>query len=274
MNTTHSDVPRRYGVLEQAQSSNDVEWTCESIRQLGYGVIDGGYSREWLAELAGAFDRVQENYRSRNGGVDALTSIDEHNTVRLPLAHDPLFLELAANEKILNICSRLISGYSVLNQQNGIINPPNGSQYNQGSWHRDLPYQHFVSSRPLAINALFCLDAFTIENGATKVLPASHRQEAFPSDSFVSTQALPVAAPAGTFIVLDCMVFHCGGLASTPRPRRAARSTTSIPFRSCASRSICRAPWGMTLPGIASCADCSATTRFSRDRSLNISRDV
>lgn len=230
MNTTQNDAPRRYGVLEQTRSESEVERTCESIRQLGYGVIDGGYSREWLASLAGAFDRVRESYCSGNGGIDALTSIDEHNTVRLPLAHDPLFLELATNDRILDICSRLISGYSVLNQQNGIINPPNARLYNQGAWHRDLPYQHFVSSRPLAINALFCLDAFTIENGATMVLPASHRQESFPSDSFVTTQALPVAAPAGSFIVLDCMVFHSGGVNTTAKPRRAVNHVYSIPL--------------------------------------------
>jgi ectoine hydroxylase-related dioxygenase (phytanoyl-CoA dioxygenase family) len=230
MNTSKNDPPRRYGVLEQLQPTNEVERTCESIRQLGYGVIDGGYDREQLAALADAFDRAQEGHIARHGGVDVLRSIDEHNTVRLPLAHDPLFLKLATNTKILDVCSRLISGYAVLNQQNGIINPPNGKQYNQGAWHRDLPYQHFVSSRPLAINALFCLDPFTIENGATMVLPASHRQEAFPSDLFVKTQASPVAAPAGSFIVLDCMVFHSGGVNTTAVPRRAVNHVYTIPL--------------------------------------------
>ncbi|MGY4596904.1 ectoine hydroxylase-related dioxygenase (phytanoyl-CoA dioxygenase family) [Bradyrhizobium sp. GM22.5] len=184
MNTAQNDAPRRYGISEQVQSTNEVERTCESIRQLGYGVIDGGYGRERLAALADAFDRAHESHASRHGGVDVLRSIDEHNTIRLPLAYDPVFLELATNSRILDICSRLISGYSVLNQQNGIVNPPNGKSYNQGAWHRDLPYQHFVSSRPLAINALFCLDAFTLENGATMVLPASHRQECISIGSF------------------------------------------------------------------------------------------
>jgi ectoine hydroxylase-related dioxygenase (phytanoyl-CoA dioxygenase family) len=225
-----NDAPRRYGILEQTQSESEVERTSESIRHLGYGVIDGGYSRESLTALADAFDRVQASYAAAHGGVEKLTSMDEHNTIRLPLAHDPLFLELATNSRILEICARLISGYAVLNQQNGIINPPNGKQYNQGSWHRDLPYQHFVSSRPLAINALFCLDAFTIENGATMVLPASHRQEPFPSDHFVKAQALPVAAPAGSFIVLDCMVFHSGGVNVTPMPRRAVNHVYTIPL--------------------------------------------
>jgi hypothetical protein len=227
---TQREIPGRYGVIEQATSNTDVERTCESIRHLGYGIIDGGYAPGWLASLSDAFDSARERYHSEHGGREQLKAIDEHNTIRLPLAFEPMFLELAANGKILDICSRLIPGYVVLNQQNGIINPPRGERYNQGAWHRDLPYQHFVSSRPLAINALFCLDAFTIENGATKVLPASHRQEAFPSDDFVGANAATVTAPAGSFIVLDCMMFHSGGVNTTGNPRRAVNHVYSIPL--------------------------------------------
>ena len=36
-----------------------------------------------------------------------------------------------------------------------------GAGHTQLAYHRDLPYQHFVSSRPLAISALFCIDPFT-----------------------------------------------------------------------------------------------------------------
>jgi len=51
--------------------------------------------------------------------------------------------------------SKLIVGKFILNQQNG-INPP-GETCNQSAWHRDLPYQHYVSSTPLTINALLCM---------------------------------------------------------------------------------------------------------------------
>jgi hypothetical protein len=223
-------ILKRYGVNEQTQSSTDVDRTCESIRQLGFGLIESGYDCEWLANLSEAFNSIQERHYSEHGGFDALESIDEHNTIRLPLGYDPIFLELATNSRILEVCSRLVSSYVVLNQQNGVINPPNGKSYNQGAWHRDLPYQHFVSSRPLAINALFCLDEFSSENGATMVLPASHRQEAFPSDHFVASQALTVTAPAGCFIVLDCMTFHSGGVNTTAKSRRAVNHVYSIPL--------------------------------------------
>ncbi|SIO38132.1 Phytanoyl-CoA dioxygenase (PhyH) [Bradyrhizobium erythrophlei] len=221
---------KRYGVIEQTASENDVEYACESIRHLGYAVIDGGYEPGRLNAMSEAFERAQQRHTSEHGGREALKAIDEHNTIRLPLVYERLFLELAANNKILEICRRLIPGYVVLNQQNGVINPPHAERYNQGAWHRDLPYQHFVSSRPLAINALFCLDPFTNENGATKVLPASHRQEAFPSDHFIEAAATTIAAPAGSFIVLDCMMYHSGGVNTTDRPRRAVNHVYSIPL--------------------------------------------
>jgi ectoine hydroxylase-related dioxygenase (phytanoyl-CoA dioxygenase family) len=221
---------RRYGVIEQTASETDIAYACESIRQFGYAVIDGGYDAGWLGRLSDAFERARQRHASEHGGRDALKALDEHNTIRLPLAYEPLFLELATNKIILEICKRLITGYSILNQQNGVINPPNAERYNQGAWHRDLPYQHFVSSRPLALNALFCLDAFTIENGATQVSPASHRLEALPSDRLLASEAVTVVAPAGSFIVLDCMMFHTGSVNTTDRPRRAVNHVYTIPL--------------------------------------------
>ncbi len=221
---------RRYGVIEQTVSETDIAYACESIRQLGYAVIDGGYEQAWLGRLSDAFERARERHTSEHGGTEALRALDEHNTIRSPLAYEPLFVELATSKIILDICKRLISGYVILNQQNGVINPPHAKKYNQGAWHRDLPYQHFVSSRPLAINALFCLDPFTIENGATQVLPASHRQEAFPSERFLASEAVTVVAPAGSFIILDCMTFHSGGINVTDRPRRAVNHVYTIPL--------------------------------------------
>jgi ectoine hydroxylase-related dioxygenase (phytanoyl-CoA dioxygenase family) len=221
---------RRYGVIGQTVSDTEVAYACESIRRLGYGVIGGGYDKKALASLSAAFERAAERHRAVHGGTDNLRSMDEHNTIRLPLAWEPAFLELAANNTILEICARLIAGYVVLNQQNGVINPPHAQRYNQGAWHRDLPYQHFVSSRPLAINALFCLDAFTLDNGATRVLPASHQQEDFPSDRFIADQASTIEAPAGSFIVLDCMAYHSGGVNRTDRARRAVNQVYSIPL--------------------------------------------
>ena len=163
-------------------------------------------------------------------GEARLRSAKEFHTIRAPLTHgDPFFVRLATNQNLLKVLGKLILGKFILNQQNGVINPP-GETYNQGAWHRDLPYQHFISNSPLAVNALFCVDDFTLENGSTFVLPATHKTANYPSDSYIRRNALQVEALAGQYILLDCMLFHSGGFNRTEKERRAVNHVYTIPY--------------------------------------------
>jgi ectoine hydroxylase-related dioxygenase (phytanoyl-CoA dioxygenase family) len=114
-------------------------------------------------------------------------------------------------------------------QQNGVVNPP-GENHPQGAYHRDLPYQHFVSSRPLALSALFCIDPFRVETGATTALPASHLNERFPSDEVRASIETPIEAAPGAFIVFDSMLFHRAGANRSGRPRRAVNHVFTVPI--------------------------------------------
>ena len=217
-----------YGVLKKDTSSTIVENAVEEIRNLGFTVVHSGHSDDELKTLSEKFDLVCLSYTNKFG-KDRLKEIDEHNTIRLPLAFDKCFLDLANNPVIIDILKKLIVGKFILNQQNGIINPA-GQQYNQRAWHRDLPYQHFLSSTPLAISALFCVDDFNLENGATHVLPASHKHEVFPSNPYILKSGVQVTAPAGSFIVMDGMSFHRGGNNLTEQNRRGVNHVYTIPL--------------------------------------------
>lgn len=219
----------RYGVLEQQAAGDAADKAAEAIRLVGYAVVESGFSAPEIGALGAAFDRELALSHDRHGGRDALAKIDEHNTIRAPLATNSLFLSLATNAHVLDICRKLMGEYVVLNQQNGIVNPPKGEHYGQGLYHRDLPYQHFVASRPLALSAIFCIDPFTPENGATFVIPASHKSEAFPSPDVVESLEMCISAPAGCFIMLDSMLFHRGGVNRTASGRRAVNQVYSIP---------------------------------------------
>ena len=67
------------------------------------------------------------------------------------------------------------------------------------------------------------------ENGATIVAAGSHKEEKFPSPAVLSEIARTLAAPAGTFVVLDAMLFHKGGPNRTDAPRRAVNHVFTIP---------------------------------------------
>jgi hypothetical protein len=218
-----------YGVLEQHNINNDdVLRAAEEIANVGYSIIDSGYTANQVEAIASTFDLVYSQYLEKYG-KSFLEQIDEANGVRLPLSFDKIFFDLALNATITSLVQCLIRGKFYLNQQNAIVNPPH-KRYNQDLFHRDLPYQHFTSSKPLAINALYCVDEFTQFNGATVVIPCSHKSEKFPSDTFIDNHSISIEAPAGSFIVLDCMVFHRGGFNSTQIPRRAVNHVYTIPF--------------------------------------------
>lgn len=218
-----------YGVLLRETSDSVIDLVAEQIRSLGYATIPSGINSEGLSNFQRDFDFNHTQYIKRFG-LDELSSIDELNTVRAPLTHGPeSFLGIATNSTLLSLIGRLIHGKFILNQQNSIINPPQ-KNYNQGAWHRDLPYQHFTSSSPIAINAIFCVDSFTKNNGATFVLPASHASSRFPSPEYIKKNAIQVEANAGDYIVLDCMLFHAGGFNSTNVARRGVNHVYTIPF--------------------------------------------
>lgn len=229
MNQNSKTPECSYGILDQSKVETDLDEAVEQVRALGYAILDSAYSESEMLSLADEFDRTRKAY-TETYGESRLRSLSEIYTIRCPLAHGGvLFRKLALNDRLLRVLANLIAGKFVLNQQNGIINPPR-EEYNQGVWHRDLPYQHFVCSKPLAVNALFCVDDFTLENGATFVLPASHKSEAFPSPKYVKNNALQVEAKAGSFILLDCMLFHAGGFNTSLLARRAVNHVYTIPY--------------------------------------------
>lgn len=218
-----------YGILQQNEVDSPLLEAIEQIKNIGYAVIDSGYSLSEINTISEKFNSTRSQY-IKLYKEEFLKSMNEFYTIRALLTHnEEHFLKLSLNKNIISILKILIPGKFILNQQNGIINPPQET-YNQNSWHRDIPYQHFITSQPLAINALFCLDDFTIENGATFVLPASHKIETLPSYQYIQKNSMQIEAKAGSFILLDCMLYHAGGFNQSHHARRAINHVYNIPF--------------------------------------------
>jgi len=214
-----------YGINEFESSLSINE---EELMRLGFTVIDSGISRDTLISLREEVLSLREEYLCHHGR-QFMHSIGEHNGIRMPLSMSERFLDLAFNKNLITFVDGIFKNNYILNQQNAVINPAN-EEYNQAAWHRDLPYQHIVFSRPLAINALFCIDDFTKENGGTIVIPSSHKFENYPSDEFVEKYSLQVEAKAGSFIVLDCMTYHRGGYNLTDSARCAVNHVFTSPI--------------------------------------------
>jgi len=225
-----TNIPSKsYGILQQETISSPIDEAVEQVKNLGYTVLDSGFKEDELNIFSNEFNQTREQYLLLYG-ESYLKEIGEFDMIRAPLTFgSEAWLKLALNKNLHSLLQKLIVGKYILHQQNGLVNPP-GSTYVQFAWHRDLPYQHFTSSTPLAVNALFCVDDFTEINGATHILPASHKSITFPSAAYIKKNSLQIEAKAGSFIVLDCMLFHSGGLNKSIRDRRAVNHVYSIPY--------------------------------------------
>ena len=222
------DTLRSYGVKEQEAAVSDIAAHAERIRLAGYSVLPAAFDERETADFGTRLDEVLRR-QTEEFGSDRLQQIGDGFTARCPLADDAAFLKLATHPPVLELVRMLLGDYVVLMQQNGVINPPSQG-HTQRAYHRDLPYQHFVSSRPLAIGALFCIDPFRSDTGATLVIPGSHHAEQFPSADVAASLEISVDAEPGSFLLFDAMLFHRAGENRSGRIRRAVNNVFTVPI--------------------------------------------
>ena len=84
-------------------------------------------------------------------------------------------------------------------------------------------------SRFQVCNSIWLLDDFTPDNGATRVVPGSHRSGKAPRDVMADSRAahadeVLLLAPAGTVVVFNSHLWHGGTLNRSSRSRRALHS--------------------------------------------------
>jgi ectoine hydroxylase-related dioxygenase (phytanoyl-CoA dioxygenase family) len=223
------DPLKSHAVKEFHLNESQDDFHAEEIRNIGYTVVPSGLSEEELQDIRLRIDAVYQHQIEEIGGEDQLKKINDANVGRCLLGYDNYFVSLAAHPQIMSIIGRLLGDYFILMSQNAIINNPADEHY-QITWHRDLNYQHFVSSRPLAISALYSIDEFSEATGATHLLPASHKSEVFPSTEYILRHETTMVVPPGSILLFDSMVYHRSGQNTSGKPRRAVNHIYTLPL--------------------------------------------
>ncbi|MBX2943803.1 MAG: phytanoyl-CoA dioxygenase family protein [Cyclobacteriaceae bacterium] len=201
---------KNYGITRKNEPLTEVQRIKESISLKGFSIVENVFDVERVKQFSLALDEIlpkQESHFKK----EELAMMKEEDVVRMPLAYNSIFLELITNSLIKEVVTSLLGGYYILHLQNGIINRP-ARVHHQTSWHRDLPYQDFVSSEPLGVNAFLCIDDFSVSSGATFLLPFSHKMSYFPSEDYVNENEVQLIAPPGSIAFFDSMLYHRAGM--------------------------------------------------------------
>ena len=223
------DEMKTHAVREFHENRDEADCHAEEIGNIGYTIIESGFSTAELQLIRQKIDDIYEVQVREIGGAEALERINDADLVRCIIGYDDYFLSLAAHPLIMAVTRRLLGENFILMSQNAIINRPVDAHY-QFTWHRDLNYQHYVSSRPLAVSALYAIDDFTEETGGTWLIPASHKSEPFPSPAYVRRRARQIDAPAGSILLFDAMIYHRAGVNRSGRVRRSVNHIYCVPM--------------------------------------------
>ncbi|AZD85617.1 hypothetical protein C4K14_2793 [Pseudomonas chlororaphis subsp. aureofaciens] len=181
----------------------------EQLHRQGYVLLRRAIPAEWLDDLCATFDAgvlpssqwpVPRGMDWRHSLLDADSKVQA--VCRLP--------------QVLAVVGELIGERFFLSQVEG-REPLAGGGHQQ--LHRDLSAQ-----RPGDItNALAFFDDYSPENGATRIVPGSHRPgpgEA-PFDFTDESRSVQLSGTAGDILVFDVDLVHAGSLNSLGARRRS-----------------------------------------------------
>jgi ectoine hydroxylase-related dioxygenase (phytanoyl-CoA dioxygenase family) len=178
-------------------------------------------------EVSDYKQRIVDVYKKQvnDFGIEKIRLIKEENVARSPFLYDSEFQNLFYNDLSIKIVSEILGDHAILSLQNAIF-IPGGQSHHQSFYHRDIIYQEFTSSKPLAINLYYCLDDYNEETGGTSFIPTSHRKEK--ATNFKNEEIPNVKA--GSIILFDSMVFHKAGTNRISKSRFGINNMFSLPF--------------------------------------------
>ena len=133
-----------------------------------------------------------------------------------------IFGKLVENPKVLKLARGVLGEDCVLSD----ISVNSIGPHSEGAaWHVDAPLGQLpepLPEFPLTLQNVWMLDDFTAENGATRVVPGSHKRRRRPTwAGGVMEDEVILTAPAGSMAVWLSNTWHRVGPNSTDYPRRA-----------------------------------------------------
>jgi ectoine hydroxylase-related dioxygenase (phytanoyl-CoA dioxygenase family) len=219
---------KSYGISSFAVKDSELDYHIENIKRRGYSVIKNHISLKKCDEYS---TRIEEIYEKQKNafGQENLKKIKEVDSARMLFAYDSKFLELITDIKILKFISAILGENYILQLQNGVINRPN-KEHHQTSWHRDIPYQEYTLSNPIAINVFYCLTPFNKETGGTVLLPYSHLFPKAPSIKFLEENSIQPDLNPGDVILFDSWLYHKAGNNSSNDTRYGVNNLFTSPI--------------------------------------------
>ncbi|MBA4795249.1 phytanoyl-CoA dioxygenase family protein [Phenylobacterium sp.] len=206
----------------------DADAHAQRIEADGYTIIEDFLGADQLARVRRA---LAPHLRSRHGR-NAFEGFRTERVYTL-VARGKVFEEMTEEPRILALLDRfLLPGYLLTASQAINIEPGEAAQ----GVHYDDAFYNLPRPRPAAsLSVIVAVDDFTETNGATDILPGSHRWSdeevtAFSLRPDAAAQLKPAVMPAGSAMVFQGHMLHRGGANRSDAPRLALTNQYCQPW--------------------------------------------
>ncbi len=186
----------------------------DRIAEDGYTILERAIEPELVAALLADLERLEHEHRI----VPASNPFEGTRTVRIYnlLVHGPLYERIPVHEAVLPVVEGVLDPGCLVSSLSSIaIDPGEVAQ----PIHADDQLIPLPKPHPAIVcNTMWALTDFTADNGATRIVPGSHRADRSPAFGR-SYESIPAEMPAGSVLVWHGSLWHGGGANRTSRRR-------------------------------------------------------
>ena len=194
----------------------------EQLDRDGYAALPGVLSDEQVAAiqarlaelLAAEGDRAGLEVH-QEGGTDRLADLVNKGSVFEPCFTDP---------RVLACVAHVLGEFKLSSLNSRAAKPGQGHQELHPDWGGPVPAGGYQ-----VCNSIWLLDDFTVSNGATRVVPGTHRsgtvpRQAMPDPAAAHPDEVLITGRAGTVVVFNSHLWHGGTENRSCQQRRALHS--------------------------------------------------
>lgn len=192
-----------------------VEEELSSLDRDGFVILESVLDQGEVDELVATLTPFEDDRPMGRNEFEGERSRRVYSLV----AKGEAFRRLAEHPRVTEILDRVLLPNWLLSTMQSIRLFPGESEQ---PWHPDDGFYRIARPRPiLALSAIWALEAFDEENGATELIPGSHRWgHERPEER--DHRVVPACMPIGSVVLFDGALWHRGGAnRSTGRTRLA-----------------------------------------------------
>ncbi len=205
-------------------SDEEVAEHAYRVRTLGYSVIEGFLQENECLTLRSHLQKAIDSYERHSLSERSIK--DKYHMHDL-LCKDVIFLKTLEDVRLQHLIAPLLDQFWIMYAYTSSSLPPRGDNYGSRI-HVDSP--RFIPNYITNVGIIWALDDFTLDNGATYIMPGSHSVEKVPSDDFFKANSIRLTCKRGALVIFNARLWHAAGVNSTNEFRHALTLNACRPY--------------------------------------------